>query len=146
MTTVKKAVGVQYPVVAVFDVNVAADAMVATSGVLTNFKATTGVFDIFTPPFNSQVIGGDVVVSVVSNDSGTSTVSLGDSGSTTRYLTTTNLKALARTALTLTGYKSQGEAVRMTLANGTGDATTGAFRIHVTFMVDSKQNENLKTT
>lgn len=145
MATIKKTVGAQWSLIAHFDFTMA-DAMVNTSGVLTNFKATSGVFDIMTLPFNSQVVGGDLIVRVVSNDTGTATLSLGDSGLATRYLTTTNLKVAARTALGITGYKTQGESIRATIANGTGDATTGDFRIAIHFMVDSRQSENLKTT
>lgn len=146
MATIKKSVGAQWPLIAHFDFTMA-DAMVNTAGVLTNFKATgSPTFDIMTLPFNSQVVGGDLIVRVASDDTGTATASLGDTGSATRYLNATDLKSAARTALTLTGYKTQGESIRLTVANQNGNATVGDFRIAVHFMVDSRQSENLKTT
>ena len=146
MTTLTKSVGAQYPLIAQFRFT-AADAMVNTSGALTNFKATgSPTFDIASLPYGSQVVGGDLTVRTVSNDSGTSTLSLGDSGSANRYLNATNLKAAARTGLTLTGFKTAGENLRMTVANQNGDATTGDFDITVMFIVDNRQQENLKTT
>lgn len=146
MTTLTKQAGAQWRLVGQFRFT-AADAMVNTSGALANFKAATGtVYDILALPPFGQVVGGDLVVTTVSNDSGTSTVSVGDAASATRYLAATNLKAAARTALTITGRISTGENIRITVANGTGDATTLDATITVEFVVQGRVNENLKTT
>ena len=146
MATLKKTTEAQAPLIAQFSFTMA-DAMVNTSGVLTNFKATSGtVYDIFTLPFGSQVVGGDVVVKVVSNDTGAATISVGDSGSATRYLGATSIKALARTALVPTGFKTSSQGLRITLSNATGDATTGEVKVTVMFTVDGRAHENLKTT
>lgn len=145
MATITKNVAAQWPLIGTFRFTMA-DAMKNSSGVLTNFKATgSPTFEIMSLPYNSQVVGGEIVVRTVSNDSGTATVSLGDSASATRYASAVNIKALARTALTLTGYKTQGEDIRLTVANQNGDATTGDVDLTVMFIVDGRQSENLKT-
>jgi hypothetical protein len=148
MATVKKAVTAQTVLAVDFTFNVALDAMRNTSGVLTNFKATAGVFDIATLPPNHQVVGGDIAVTEVSNDTGTATLSIGDDGSATRYASAVNLKSAARTALTITGFKSTiSRPLRATIANNTGDATTGIARVVAQFIVvDGRTSENLKTT
>lgn len=148
MATLTKTPSAQWALTAVFQFDIAnSDAMVNTSAVSTAFKAAAGTtYDIVPLPYTSQVIGGDMTVLVVSNDTGTSTCSVGDSASATRYLGATNLKALARTALVPTGYQGLGEAVRITIANQNGDATTGKVRFHVTFLIDGRATENLKTT
>lgn len=143
MATLIKNRGLQYPLEALFEFDIASgDVMVATNGVSQTFKATAGVFDVVALPVNSQVIGGDLTVEVVSNDSSTATLSVGDSGSATRYLGATNIKALARTALVPTGFmNSSGLDIRITLANAAGDATTGKVRLRVSYIVKNRQNE-----
>lgn len=146
MTTLLKQPTGQYVLSSTFAFTVS-DAMLNTSAVLTNFKASSAtVYDILNLPPNAQVVGGDLVVLTVSNDTGTSTLSVGDSASATRYLGATNLKAAARTALVPTGYQGLGEALRITIANQNGDATTLVARVTVQFIIDSRGNENLKTT
>lgn len=145
MSKLSKAVGAQYPLVATFEFTVA-DTMVNTSGVEVGFDDATGtVFDIASVPFSSQLIGGDIVVKVASNDAGTATISLGDAGSATRYASAVNMKVAARTALTLTGFATTSAGIRMTLANATGGATLGTVKVSMEFLVDGRQNENLKT-
>lgn len=135
--------GLQYPLVATFEYDIASgDVMVNASGVSQTFKATTGAFDVISLPVNSQVIGGDLTVEVVSNDTGTATVSVGDSGSLTRYLGNTSIKSLARTALVPTGFmNSSGLNIRVNILNNTGDATTGKVRLVVMYVVKNRQNE-----
>lgn len=146
MTTLTKTPGAQWPLIATFDWT-NADGMLTVAGVLTNFKATgSPVFEIASLPFGAQVVGGDLAVITASDETGTSTVSVGDSGSATRYLGATNLKAAARTALVPTGFQNTTTGIRITVANANGDATVGSFRIHVTFMINGRVLENLKTT
>lgn len=133
----------QKPIVAQFEFDIASsDAMVNTSGVSTSFKAASGtVYDVINLPLNAQVIGGDIVVRTVSNDSSTATMSVGDSGSATRYLGATSIKSAARTALVPTGFLGAGENIRITLANATGDATTGKVCITVLFIIKDRADE-----
>lgn len=143
MATLNATRGAQYVLEAevVFDMS-AADTMVNTSGVATAFSAAAGtVFDAMKMPPNATVVGGEVVVETVSNDTGTATIAVGDSGSATRYLAATNIKAAARTALTLTGYRGQGEDIRLTLANANGNATTGKVTVRVLYVMANRLNE-----
>lgn len=143
MATLIKNRALQYPLVAVFEFDIASgDVMVNTSGTSQTFKAAAGVFDVIALPVNSQVIGGDLVVETASDDTGTATISVGDSSSATRYLGATSIKSAARTALVPTGFmNSSGLDIRITLANQNGNATVGKVRLHVTYVVKNRQNE-----
>jgi hypothetical protein len=147
MATLLKSPSAQWVLAAQFEFDIStSDAMVNTSSASTAFSAAAGTtYDVATLPYGAQVVGGDIVVKTVSNDTGTSTMSVGDSASATRYLGATNLKAAARTALVPTGYKSLGEAIRLTIANQNGNATTGNVKVTVLFTIDGRANENLKT-
>jgi hypothetical protein len=140
MTTLKAARSAQNPQVASFKFTMA-DAMIDTSGALTNFKATAGVFEPIPLPIGAIMIGGDVTVEVASDETGTATISIGDSGSATRYANAVNLKAAARTALTLTGYKGTGEDLRITLANQNGNAAAGTVSIRAEYIIDGRATE-----
>lgn len=145
--TLKFTTGAQYVQEAnfIWD-NSVPDSMIDTSGNVTQFNATTGVFDAIPLPYGSEVVGGMVETQVVSNDAGTATVSVGDSALTTRYITTTDVKtALASAALVPTGRSSLGEPIRITVANNTGGATTGKIKVRVLYVVTNRVSENLKT-
>jgi len=153
MATLTHAVGVQTPLVASFRFTMA-DAMKNTSGVLTNFKATSGVFGVIPLPYGAVVTDGLFDVIVVSNDSGTSTVKVGNSVDDDMWSdnTTIDLKTLGRTKLMKTGtvitaqaVKLLGESVLLTIANNTGDATTGTFELQVEYIIDGRQTENSRT-
>ena len=115
MALIRKNRGLQYPLMAEFTFDVT-DTMVATDGVTRTIGAAgaANIFDVVPLPPSAVVVGGELVVEVVSNDSGIATVSVGDSVSATRYAGATNLKAAARTALALTGYRGAGEDIRLT--------------------------------
>lgn len=131
----------QYPLVAEFTFDIAAgDAMKDVNGVSKSF-AIGGVFDVINLPGNAVVIGGDLTVETASNDSGTATIAVGDSGSATRYLAATNFKAAARTALNLTGYRGAGENIRLTIANQNGNATAGKATVRVMYTIQGRANE-----
>lgn len=153
MATLLKQAGAQWELTAQFGFDIStADAMVNSTvafpqsgSPLTLFSAASGTtFDVIPLPLGMIVTGGDMVVNVVSNDTGTSTMSIGDSASATRYLAATNLKAAARTALTVTGYVGLGEQLRLTLANQNGNATTGKATVTVRFVLPGKVNEVLR--
>lgn len=152
MATLKPTGQAQYPLVATFEFTMA-DAMKATSGTLTDFKATAGVFDVIPLPYGAVVTDGHFDVVVVSNDTGTATIKVGNSVDSDMWSdnTTIDLKTLGRTKLLKTGtvitaqaVKLLGESVQITLANGTGDATTGTFKMVIEFVIDSRANENLR--
>jgi len=143
MATLIKNRALQYPLSAMFEFDIASgDVMVNTSGTSQTFKATSGVFDVIGLPINSMVVGGDLIVETASDDTGTATLSVGDSGSATRYLGATSIKSAARTALVPTGFmNSSGLDVRITLANANGNATVGKVRLHVVYVIKNRQNE-----
>jgi len=133
--------GSQYPLVATFEASFG-DTMVAADGVEKALFTTGGVFDALHLPQNSVAVGGEIIVDVASNDTGTATLSVGDVTSATRYATTVNLKALARTALTLTGFLNDiGRDIRLTIANADGDALAGKFRVNVQYIIKGRVNE-----
>lgn len=149
MATLKKTPSAQWPLRASFEFDTATavnDQMVATDGILSNFKTDAKAFDIVPLPFGAQVIGGEVVVKVASDVVTTHTVAVGDSALATRYLAATSIKAAARTPLVPTGYVSLGEALRITIAATGGGGTVGKVQLMVEFVLQGRANENLKTT
>lgn len=141
MATLKKSRTAQYALHTEFTFLVT-DGMVDIAAATTLFKAAGGkAWDISALPPNAVLIGGDVTVETVSNDTGTATITVGDSGSAARYLGATSIKAAARTPLVPTGYRGTGEDLRITLANANGDATTGKVTVRGTYMITGRSNE-----
>lgn len=141
MATKQASRGLQYPLVHTFEFDIT-DEMETTAGITQAFLTAAGVYDAMLMPGSYQVIGGDITVVTASNDTGTATISIGDSGSATRYASAVNIKSAARTALTLTGAElTGGENIRMTLANANGDATAGTVRITVMYIVPGRTQE-----
>ena len=122
--------GRQYPLVAVAE--------------LAFSDLPTGVAtEIFELPHGAVVIGGDFVVVGVGNGSVTETVSVGDAASATRYASAVNALVLARTGLTITGFKTSGKtAVTATRTEGGSAATQGTYRFTVLYMQVDRSNEN----
>lgn len=141
MAKVFAARGGQYELVSTFSIN-AADTVTNTSGVVQRVDAN-GVYDVVLLPAGAVVTGGDLVVYTASNDTTTLTASVGDSASAARYLAATSLKAVARTALTVTGFESDGGNVRVTIATATGDATAGRAVLRLHYTINNRQNESV---
>lgn len=142
MAKLRKNRTLQYPLVAEFTFNVT-DSLVATDGVERVFNAAGAaqIFDVIGLPPLATVIGGDVVVETASNDAGTATVAVGDSVNATRYLSATSIKTAGRTALVPTGFRGNGEDIRITLANATGGATAGTVTVRVLYTIQNRSNE-----
>lgn len=140
MSLLRKTRGAQWPLLAEFKFNIT-DTMAMTDGVTKAFSVAAPVADVIPLPPNAVVVGGDMTVEAVSDETGTATIAVGDSASATRYLAATNLKAAARTALTLTGFRGAGEDIRITLANQNGNATAGRVSLRVLYIVENKHNE-----
>lgn len=133
--------GTQYPLVAEFTF-VFDDTMVDIAGVTKDFKTVgSAVFDIINLPTNAVLIGGDVVTETAIGTSAAYNLSLGDATSTTRYLSAVDRKAAGRTALTLTGYVSNGENIRLTVTPTTDDATAGKVTVRVMYTIRNRVNE-----
>ena len=142
MAKLRKNRTLQYPLVAEFTFNVA-DTMVATDGVerVIGAAGAAQIFDVVGLPPLASVIGGEVVVETASNDASTATVKVGDSVSDARYLAATSIKTPGRTALAPTGYRGNGEDIRITLANAGGGATAGTVTVRVQYTIQNRSNE-----
>ena len=134
--------GGQYPITAEFTFDVANDTMKNTSGVDDNFKVVgSHVFDAILLPNNAIVVGGEVVTETAVSGSTAYNVSVGDSGSATRYLGVTDKVAAGRTALVPTGFVGGGEQVRVTVAPTVADATAGKITVRVSYIIRNRVNE-----
>jgi len=133
--------GQQYPLVAEFTFNFD-DTMVDTSGAVKDFKTVgSTVVDAIKLPQGAVVIGGDVVTESAATGSTAYNISVGDATSTTRYLSATDKTSAGRTALTLTGYVSNGEQIRVTVNPTVATATGGKFTVRVMYIVRNRVNE-----
>lgn len=133
--------GAQYPLVAEFTFNFD-DTMVDTAGVLKDFKTVgSTVVDALNLPVGAIIIGGEVVTETAVSGSTAYNVSVGDSGSATRYLGATDRVAAGRTALVPTGYVSNGGNIRVTVAPTVAAATAGKVTVRVQYIVRNRVNE-----
>lgn len=142
MALQRKSRTAQYPLHAEFTFSMA-DTMLASDGVIRAFNAAGAaqIFDVLGLPPNAVIVGGGVVVEVASNDAGTATIAVGDATLANRYLAATNIKAAGRTALVPTGYRGNGEDLRITLANASGGATQGTVTVRAQYIVTGRANE-----
>ena len=132
----------QYVLAAEFTFNFD-DTLVNTSGTevdggKTNTAATS--VDIIELPYGATIVGGEVVTETAF-DAATFNVTVGDSGSATRYLGATDKKGAGRTALVPTGYIGEGQALRLSFT--AADAcTAGKMTVRVLYTVIGRGNEN----
>jgi hypothetical protein len=140
MTALKKTRSAQYPLTAEFTFNLT-DTFVMTDATSKAFTVAAPVADVICLPPNAVVVGGDMTVETIANDSGTATIAVGDSASATRYLGATTIKTAARTALVPTGFRGAGEDIRITLANQNGDGTAGKVTVRVSYILTGRANE-----
>lgn len=140
MTLLKATRSAQWPLSATFQFTIT-DTFVDIAGVTKAFSAAAPVFEVINLPQNAVVIGGQIMVTTVSNDSSTATLAVGDSATANRYLAATSIKSAAATAFTVTGYEPAGLNLRITLANAGADATAGTVRINVLYIIKDRANE-----
>lgn len=128
MSELRKAREIQYKGSVVFAFNFN-DTMKDTNGVARDFGSLAGgsaaltvyTFKVAGVPKGAVVTGGSLSRSVAFDTAGLD-VTVGDTASTNRYLASTDVKATGVTALTPTGYVSDGEDLVLTLS--TDDACT----------------------
>ena len=133
--------GAQYPLVAEFTFNFD-DTMVDINGALKDFKTVgSTVVDAINLPVGAIVTGGEVVTETAVSGSTAYNVSVGDSGSATRYLGATDRVTAGRTALVPTGYVSVGNRLRITVAPTVAAATAGKVTVRVQYIVRARVNE-----
>jgi len=139
----------QTPLIQEFTLNFD-DTMANTSGVRYTFGSATvdgatalltaQIFDVMTLPINAVVIGGEWVTETAFDTAGYDVI-VGDSVTANRYLASTDVKGVGRTALVPTGYVSDGLPVRVTIA--TDDVcTTGKGTLRVMYTIRDRASEN----
>lgn len=121
-----------------------ADTMKDVNGVTKDFKTVgTHVFDAINLPPRATVVGGEVVTETAVTGSTAYNVSVGDSGSATRYLGVTNKLSAGRTALVPTGYVGDGENLRVTVSPTVADATAGKVTVRVQYIMRDRWSETV---
>ena len=143
MALKKPARTAQRPLVAEFTWNFD-DTMVNTVGNTVDFGAANlggaaGKFDVINLPVGAVVIGGELIVETAFDTAGYD-ITVGDSSSENRYLASTDVKALGRTALVPTGYHGTGQNIRITMSSD-DVCTTGKATLRVEFVIDGKAEE-----
>jgi hypothetical protein len=139
----------QYPLVKEFTLNFD-DTMANTSGVRYTFGSaivdgatallTAQIFDVMDLPVNAVVIGGEWITETAFDTAGYDVI-VGDSVTANRYLASTDVKALGRTALVPTGYVADALPIRVTIA--TDDVcTTGKGTLRVMYTIRDRACEN----
>jgi hypothetical protein len=144
MSLLKAARTAQYPLMAEFTFNFDDTAVDTVAGTTKTFGSTFGqsmVFDALGLPPNANVIGGELVVETAWATSTAATISVGDSGSATRYASAVDLKTAARTALTLTGFRGAGENIRLAVNATVANATAGKATVRVLYTVQNRSSE-----
>lgn len=101
----------------------------------------TNVYEVINLPVGAIVVGGEVAVETAVVGPTVSTVSVGDSGSATRYLGATSMLAAARTALVPTGLVGTGGNIRITVNNTVAVATAGKVSVRVSYVVRGRADE-----
>jgi hypothetical protein len=131
--------GAQYALSADFTFNFD-DTMVAADGSTKDFGASdlSIVFDIINLPEGAVVIGGAIVTETAFSSA--FTVTIGDSAAPARYLASTAITAAGVKTFTPTGYRGQGENLRLT-ATAASAETSGRATVRVDFVIADRQNE-----
>lgn len=121
-----------------------ADTMKDVSGVTKDFKTVgSTVVDAINLPPRAIVVGGEVVTETAVTGSTAYNVSVGDSGSATRYLGVTNRLSAGRTPLVPTGYVGDGENLRLTVSPTVADATAGKVTVRVQYIMRDRWSETI---
>ena len=121
-----------------------ADTMLDVNGVLKDFKTVgSNVVDAINLPPRATIISGEVVTETAVTGSTAYNVSVGDSGSATRYLGVTNRLAAGRTPLVPTGYVGDGENLRLTVSPTVADATAGKVTVRVQYIMRDRWSETV---
>lgn len=141
MAALKASRTAQYSLWATFSFTIG-DTMTNASGNADEFAtAAAHAFDVIPLPVGATVVGGEVVTDTAFTGSTAYNVIVGDSGSTNRYLTTTDKTSAGRTALVPTGYIGTGENIRLTVTPTVATATAGKITLRVNYTVANRANE-----
>lgn len=119
------------------------DTMVlATGGAAVAFSTVAAhPVDVMALPRGATLISGEVVTETAFTGSTAVNVKVGDATSDTRYLGTTDRISAGRTALVPTGFKSTGEAIRLTVTPTVAAATAGKMTLRVQYTLENRVSE-----
>ena len=121
-----------------------ADTVKDVNGATKDFKTVgSTVVDAINLPPRAIVVGGEVVTETAVTGSTAYNVSVGDSGSATRYLGVTNRVTAGRTPLVPTGYVGDGENLRLTVSPTVADATAGKVTVRVQYIMRDRWSETV---
>ena len=121
-----------------------ADTMKDINGATKDFKTVgSTVVDAINLPPRATIISGEVVTETAIVGSTAYNISVGDSGSATRYLGVTDRKAAGRTPLVPTGYVGDGENLRVTVSPTVADATAGKVTVRVQYVMRDRWSETI---
>lgn len=132
----------QWPLLAEFTFNFD-DTIADINGVTKSFGSTytdAVVCTAINLPEGAVIVGGELVVETAGVGPTVYTASFGDSTSATRYANAVDLKTAARTALTLTGYRTS-ENLRLTIASTVANASAGKATVRVMYVMPGRANE-----
>lgn len=119
------------------------DTAVNTGGTTLDFGklnlAATSV-EIIDLPVDATVVGGSVTTETAF-DAATYNITLGDAAVANRYLALVDRKGVGASALTVTGFRTDGSPVRLTFT--AADAcTAGKMTVRLQYVVGGQVNEN----
>jgi hypothetical protein len=133
--------GMQYPLSAEFTFNFD-DTMVDIAGVTKDFLTVgSTVVDAINLPVNAVITMGSVTTETAVTGATAYNISVGDSGSATRYLGATNRVTAGVTALVPTGYVGAGEQLRVTVTPTVAAATAGKVTVRIQYIIRNRVNE-----
>lgn len=92
-------------------------------------------------PYGAQVVGGALTVDTAFNPGTSLALAVGDAVTGTRYAAAVDLKTVARTALTLTSFVSDGNPVLVTPTLVGAAATAGKARLQVSYIIKNRAEE-----
>jgi hypothetical protein len=112
-------------------------------------KAGTGsslsgiAFNLFELPAGAIVLGGDIKVLTAFNSGTSDVISIGDSGSATRYASSQSIASAARTALTVPARQTASTEKVLATWTGVGTApTAGLAHISLQYIIPGRAVEN----
>lgn len=103
-------------------------------------------FNLFELPAGAIVTGGDIKVLTAFNSATSDVLSIGDSGSATRYLSSQSIASAARTALTIPARQSATTEKVVATWTGVGTApTAGQVHVSLSYIIPGRAFENQGT-
>jgi hypothetical protein len=139
-TILNKSSDRQYPMVAVLEIGRTA---LANSSPGINSNASVSSRAAFDVPAGAIITGGRLTVDTAWDTTGTATISLGDGGSGTRFLSTVSLKTATTTPFSGLGYKySAADTIDVVTALADSGGTAGAARLILEYVIAGRGNES----